>query len=68
MVQAETSGEVMKILCKDGGKNGRENNNHFPSCEMLLVSSLYRYYFLFAEPVGYGDPLIAIRPSFAGIK
>jgi hypothetical protein len=21
-----------------------------------------------AEPVGYGDPLIAIRPSFQGIK
>lgn len=37
-VEAENSGEVMKILCKDG------------------------------EPVGYGDPLIAIRPSFPGIK
>lgn len=37
-VEAENSGEVMKILCKDG------------------------------EPVGYGDPLIAIRPAFPGIK
>eukprot|EP00250_Pteridium_aquilinum_P007394 c17121_g1_i1 orf=167-1024(+) len=37
-VEAENSGEVMKILCKDG------------------------------EPVGYGDPLIAIKPSFPGIK
>ncbi|KAH7432719.1 hypothetical protein KP509_07G036300 [Ceratopteris richardii] len=37
-VQADNSGEIMKILCKDG------------------------------EPVGYGDPLIAIRPSFAGIS
>lgn len=37
-VEAENSGEVMKILCKEG------------------------------EPVGYGDPLIAIRPSFPGIK
>lgn len=37
-VEAENSGEVVKILCKDG------------------------------EPVGYGDPLIAIRPSFPGIK
>ncbi|KAH7432501.1 hypothetical protein KP509_07G025400 [Ceratopteris richardii] len=37
-VEAENSGEIMKILCKDG------------------------------EPVGYGDPLVAIRPSFPGIK
>ncbi|KAI5083257.1 hypothetical protein GOP47_0003000 [Adiantum capillus-veneris] len=37
-VEAENSGEVVKILCKDG------------------------------EPVGYGDPLISIRPAFAGIK
>ncbi|MCO5593479.1 hypothetical protein L7F22_047493 [Adiantum nelumboides] len=37
-VEAENSGEVMKILCKDG------------------------------EAVGYGDPLIAIRPAFPGIK
>ncbi|KAH6554857.1 hypothetical protein KP509_1Z301400 [Ceratopteris richardii] len=38
VIQADNSGEIMKILCKDG------------------------------EPVGYGDPLIAIRPSFAGIS
>jgi biotin carboxyl carrier protein len=37
-VEAEMSGEVMKVLWEDG------------------------------EPVGYGDPLIAIRPSFPGIK
>ncbi|CAM6033962.1 unnamed protein product [Sphagnum compactum] len=37
-VEAEISGEVMKVLWEDG------------------------------EPVGYGDPLIAIRPSFPGIK
>jgi multidrug resistance efflux pump len=38
IVQSEITGEVEKVLWKDG------------------------------EPVGYGDPLIAIRPSFQGIK
>eukprot|EP00249_Psilotum_nudum_P003074 c16398_g1_i1 orf=344-1228(-) len=37
-VEAEASGEVVKVLLEDG------------------------------DPVGYGDPLIAIRPSFPGIK
>jgi hypothetical protein len=46
------------------------------SYEHMLIMLIFRNFSLdsllfdgnHAEPVGYGDPLIAIRPSFQGIK
>lgn len=43
---------------------------HFHPCSLIFhfISSYYFCMFHSTEPVGYGDALIAILPSFPGIK
>lgn len=73
--QSDVSGEIVKILLKDGGKL------HLYIYHPALTVSQFSFYldlwsmsshdsllFNMTDPVGYGDALISILPSFPGIK
>ncbi|XP_059595517.1 uncharacterized protein LOC100242878 isoform X1 [Vitis vinifera] len=68
-IESDVSGEVIKILREDGGMFVHLSV-HFHPCSLIFhfISSYYFCMFHSTEPVGYGDALIAILPSFPGIK
>lgn len=63
--QSDISGEVVKILKADGGKH-----LSFINLLLLFTDFLFDAFLMavmFTDPVGYGDALIAVLPSFPGI-
>lgn len=67
ILQSDISGEVVKILRKDGGKSVFRRFFASNIVEVSLIMA-YQFTILVTEPVGYGDALIAVLPSFPGIK
>lgn len=70
LLQSDVSGEVIKILREDGGTFNLFSFSLFKLWLNDLGSSglAFSCMFFCTEPVGYGDALIAILPSFPGIK
>jgi hypothetical protein len=67
-LQSDVSGEVIKILREDGGKLGIFGCFFIFGLFVNFTLSVHIHLLCFTDPVGYGDALIVILPSFPGIK
>lgn len=72
VLQSDVSGEVIKILQEDGGMSLPPFNTFHLVVFYSVTWSFTRLFFLsllnMIDSVGYGDALIAVLPSFPGIK
>lgn len=68
--QSDVAGEVLKLLSDDGGKNKiKKHSVYSKSSHFLRNNSInFSWFMCKTDSIGYGEPLVAVLPSFHDIN